>query len=81
MRPHVKELDYPSLHNLIYYLMFTDNQDKELWEQIVQTTIDHKGVLPLIYYKPFKASFYYLKGLFPEWDGDREHFGTFLSTY
>ena len=32
MKPLIKGLDYPSLHNLIYYLMFTDNQDKHLWE-------------------------------------------------
>ena len=59
--PHIKELDYPSLHNLVYYLMFRDNTDEQVWRQVVETTSENPDVLPLIYYKPFKASYFYLK--------------------
>ena len=33
-------LDYPSLFNVIYYMMFTDNTNKELWEKIVSATVN-----------------------------------------
>jgi hypothetical protein len=81
MEPLVTRLDYPGLHNLIYSLMFRSNTDEGIWRNIVQTTVDQTDVLPLMYYKPFKASMLYLQHHFPEWDGDREVFGTFLSDY
>jgi len=81
IEPTISELDYPGLHNLVYYMMFRDNVDEGLWRKIVQTTIDQEDVLPLIYYKPFKASMVYLQHHFPQWDENRENFGSFLSDY
>ena len=37
--------------------------------------------MPLIYYKPFKASYYYLLHNFPELDAERSPFGSVLSNY
>ena len=34
----VEELDYPGLHNLVYYLMFRDNKDESLWRTIIKQT-------------------------------------------
>lgn len=36
LKSKVTELDYPGLHNFIYYLMFRDNTDEELWKAIVE---------------------------------------------
>jgi hypothetical protein len=41
--------------------MFRDNTDEQVWRQVVETTCENPDVLPLIYYKPFKASYFYLK--------------------
>jgi hypothetical protein len=59
-------LDYPSLFNVIYYLLFKENGDLNLWKRIIQTTNYIEDVLPLVYYRPFKAAAVYLKGRFPE---------------
>jgi hypothetical protein len=57
-------LDYPSLFNAIYYLLFTENQNKALWQKLVNATSDNPDILPIIYYRPFKAAKYYLNGRF-----------------
>ncbi len=57
-------LDYPSLFNAIYYLLFTENQNKALWQKVVDATCDNPDILPIIYYRPFKAAKYYLNGRF-----------------
>lgn len=61
-------LDYPSMFNAIYYLLFREVKDRALWEKIVANTISQKETLPLIYYKPFKASKLFLRGVFPDWN-------------
>jgi len=81
IKPKAIDLDYPSLHNLIYYLMFQGNTDEQLWKDIIEATCENPETLPLIYYKPFKASFYYMKHHFPHLDGVREPYGTPLSLF
>jgi hypothetical protein len=81
IRPKVSELDYPGLHNLIYYMLFKENTDEQTWSDIVKTTTDNEEVLPLIYYKPFKAGYYFLKHHYPQWDGERIPDGTPLSDF
>ena len=48
--------------------MFTDNTNKELWEHAVESTLYQDNTLPILYYRPFKFSRFYLKHHFPEWD-------------
>lgn len=61
-------LDYPSMFNAIYYLMFREVANEAIWRKIVDNTISQKDVLPLIYYKPFKASKLFLRAHFPNWN-------------
>lgn len=68
----VDNLDYPSLFNVIYYLIFRDNGNKALWERVMKATLANKEVLPLIYYRPFKAAKFYIKGRFPEMEKDED---------
>lgn len=58
-------LDYPSLHNALYYMMFRENANAKIWEGMIKATINNKDILPLIYYKSFKASEYFIKHHFP----------------
>lgn len=74
-------LDYAGLFNLVYYMLFRENANEKIWHHIVATTNKQTTVMPLIYYKPFKASMHFLTHHFPQWDGDRTHDGTFLSDY
>jgi hypothetical protein len=55
----IESLDYPALHNLVYYMLFRENKNEETWRRVVQTVINQKEILPLIYYKPFKAAKFY----------------------
>lgn len=57
--------DYASLSNLIYYLMFTDNTNEEMWHQVVEHTLNQEEIMPIVYYKPFKFSKFYLQHHFP----------------
>lgn len=61
-------LNYQTLSNIIYYLMFTDNTDEELWTKFIQNTVENDGVIPVTHYTPFKMSRYYLSHHFPEMD-------------
>ena len=61
-------LDYPSLHNAIYYMLFREIANKLIWEKIIKATVGNADVLPIIYYRPFKASKFYLKAKYPELD-------------
>lgn len=63
-----ERLDYPSLFNAFYYMMFRENPNKKIWESLIKATADNKDILPLIYYRPFKASEYFIKHHFPELD-------------
>jgi hypothetical protein len=57
-------LDYPALFNAFYYLLFRESGDKALWQKLVDTTISNPDILPIIYYRPFKAARFYLEGKF-----------------
>ena len=60
--------DHAFLSNAIYYMLFRENDDEKLWKAIIEATIIQKDILPLMHYKPFKISRYYLTKRFPEWD-------------
>lgn len=60
--------DYLTMHNLIYHLIFRDNVNEKIWKHIIDSTLDQDDSLPIVYYKPFKHSKYYLQAKFPEWD-------------
>lgn len=66
-------LDYPSLHNATYYLMFRESKCQATWDKIIDATINQDEILPITYYRPFKASYYYLKGAMPETKFLREY--------
>ena len=75
------QLDYPGLHNAIYYMLFRENAHEGIWKKLVQNTVSQTD-LPLVYYKPFKASMLFLSHHFgKKWDGNREQHGTLLSDY
>jgi len=59
-------LDYPTLSNLIYYLMFRDNTDEKVWSHVIESTLFQDDVLPITYYKPFKFSRFYLMHKLPQ---------------
>ena len=61
-------LDYPSMFNVIYYMLFRGIKDQAIWQQIVDNTVEQEAVLPLTYLRPFKISEQYLKKTFPEMD-------------
>ena len=60
--------DYPTLHNVLYYMMFRDNANKKVWQNIVESVIQNEYHIPIIYFRPFKASEIFIKHHFPEWD-------------
>ena len=49
------------MFNVIYYLLLRENVNEAIWTKIVQNTISQRDVLPLIYYRPFKASKLWLR--------------------
>ena len=61
-------LDYPSMFNVIYYLLFRESTNEIIWRKIVDNTLNQTDVLPLIYYTPFKMSKLWLRQKFPDWD-------------
>lgn len=63
-----EKLDYPSLFNAIYYMLFRESDNKDTWQKIINATVNNPEVLPILYYKPFKASKYYLQARFPDLD-------------
>lgn len=60
------EADYPTLFNLMYYMLFRESDNKELWKMLLRCTVNNKAILPLRYYRPFKCAYVYLNGRFPE---------------
>ena len=60
--------DYATLSNIVYYLMFRDNTDEATWSKVIDATLDNDEVLPLVHYKAFKFSKFYLKHHFPNMD-------------
>lgn len=61
-------MSYQTLSNMIYYLLFTDNKDEEIWTKVIQNTLQNNGYIPVTHYLPFKMSRYYLAHHFPELD-------------
>lgn len=59
-----ERLDYPSLFNAFYYLLFTESANKQLWQKLVNATISNPDVLPITYYRPFKAAKVYMRNKF-----------------
>jgi hypothetical protein len=57
-------LDYPSLFNAFYYMLFRESGNRALWEKLVNATIANPDILPITYYRPFKAAKYYLQSRF-----------------
>jgi hypothetical protein len=45
-------------------MLFTENANRNLWQKIVDTTNSNPDILPIIYYRPFKAARFYLKSRF-----------------
>ena len=63
-----EKLDHHTVSNLLYYLMFTDNTDEEIWIKMVQQTLDNKNKIPVPNYTAFKMSRYYMQHHFPSLD-------------
>lgn len=61
-------LDYPGLFNAIYYMLFRENAHEQIWSKLVAAANAQTDVLPIIYYKPFKAAYMFLKHHYPHWD-------------
>nr|AAZ94900.1 unknown [Moneuplotes crassus] len=61
-------LDHYTVANLLYYLMYTDNTDEEIWTQMVQHTLNNNDKIPVTVYTPFKMSRFYMLHHFPELD-------------
>lgn len=61
-------LDYPTLANIIFYLMFRENTDEALWDLVIDKTLDNSDVMPIGHYKAFKMSKFYISHHFPEKD-------------
>ena len=57
--------NFRSMHNIIWYLLFTENKEEFVWESVIKTCDKIEGKLPILYYQPFKLASYYLEYLFP----------------
>lgn len=67
-RAHNELMDYHTMNNLIYYLMFRDNVDEDLWTKVIEHTLQRNDHIPVTHYTPFKMSRYYIQHHFPSWD-------------
>jgi hypothetical protein len=61
-------LDYPSLFNAFYYLLFRESGNRALFQKLVDATVANPDILPIIYYRPFKAARFYIESRFKEKD-------------
>lgn len=61
-------LDYPSLFNAIYYMIFREIDRPELWKEVIEATLNNDDILPLLYARPFRAAKLYMQIKFPDWD-------------
>jgi hypothetical protein len=64
----VATMDYPSLFNAIYYMLFRENKKPELWQNVIEATLNNDETLPIIYVRPFKCAKLYMEQHFPKWD-------------
>jgi hypothetical protein len=62
----IDKYDYPTMFNALYYLLFTESKNKALWQKAVNGTNSNPDILPIIYYRPFKAAKFYLNGLYKD---------------
>lgn len=62
------DFDYPTMFNLIYFLLFRDSKDERIWSHIINSTLNQDDMLPIVYYKPFKYSKLWLEAHFKDWD-------------
>jgi len=53
-------LDYPTLHDMLYYMMFRDNTSEKVWTYLINCTLENEETLPIVSYKPFKYSRFFL---------------------
>lgn len=67
-----KIYDFAALSNILYYMMFTDTLDPELWLKIVDSAIEHGDnvTLPANALYPFKYAKHYIAYNFPLWNID-----------
>ena len=63
-----EKFDYPIMHNLLYFLMFRESKNETIWKYVIDQTIEQDDILPIVNYKPFKFSKFYLLNNFPNWD-------------
>ena len=68
LEPVIGSLDYPSLFNAIYYLLFRENAKPELWKNVIEATLNNDEILPIIYVRPFKCAKLFMEHHFPKWD-------------
>lgn len=60
--------DYPVLFNLIYYMLFRESVDEKKWIALLESAVTNEDILPIMYYRPFKLSRFYLEKKFPTWE-------------
>lgn len=51
---------YHSMHNIMYYFMFTDYINVKIFQTLVQNYLKVKAKLPLVYYRAFKLFDFYI---------------------
>ena len=60
--------DYQTLYNVIFYLMFQDIKDQDLWQNVINVVIDQEETLSMNIYRPFKYSKFYIAHHCPDLD-------------
>lgn len=68
IKTHSELMDYQVLGNVVYYLMFKDNKDEDIWLKIVKNVLKNDPIIPIRYYKPLKMSKFYIAHHFPSID-------------
>ena len=63
-----RKLDYPAAFNAVYYMLFREETNEAVWSQLINNVVDREETLPLIYYRPFKASKLFIEHHYPDWD-------------
>lgn len=63
-----EQFDHPAVANMLYYMMIRESKDEKIWKALLDSTIDSDDPIPLLHYKPFKFSRFYLEKVFPDWD-------------
>jgi hypothetical protein len=66
-----KANNYHTLHNIVWYLLFKESKDINLWTNLLNRYNQLEGRLPIYYYRPFKLAGYYLDNAFSEADQEK----------